>query len=157
VRRRSEIVGENLGERERGELAHGVDAAHPGGDQPSHRGGDLDVCLRAAIDHARHERANAVDDAEDVDREHPVPVLDRALPQQPAPEHARVEAQQVGTSELVGDLRGEPFHFLGAAHVGTNRQPAATGFVHRDERVIESGGVDVGRNDRHALPRQLHG
>jgi hypothetical protein len=49
-------------------------------DQPGHRGRVDDVALVAAGRHARHEAADAVDDAPDVDAQQPLPVGQTILP-----------------------------------------------------------------------------
>ena len=69
-------------------------------------------------DHARHEGADAVEDAPEVDAERPREVGRRPLPHEAAGEHARVVAQHVDRAERRERVVGERGDRVVVAHVG---------------------------------------
>src|SRR5580658_6346601 len=74
------------------------------------------------LDHPRHERANAVDDAPEVDPEGPLPVGEWLLPREAAGPDARVVADDVRGAEALVDFAREKLDVLPLRHVGANAQ-----------------------------------
>ena len=103
----AQVVGEALGERRGGELGDDVGTAVGDADEPGHRRGVHDVRVAALLEHPGHEGPDAVEQAEEVHAEHPLPVGGGALPGDPGLEHAGVVAEQVDGAEAVVRRVGE--------------------------------------------------
>ncbi len=71
-------------------------------------------------DEVRQERGQAVDDAPEVDVEHPVPLGQRELPEGPhgGGDHARVVAHDVDPAQLLQRLVSQLLQLFGLPHVG---------------------------------------
>ena len=154
---RAKVVGEALGEPDRGELRRVVRARIRVGEQPAHRRGVDDVAFGVLLEHAGHEAADGVHDAVEVDAEHPLPIAQRALPQQSAREHAGVVAQHVRAA-MVGERSvGQLLHRIGVGDVGDDGGRSATDALDELDGLGERGRFDIGRDDEHAFVREPSG
>ena len=148
---RAEVVGKALGEPDRGELRRVVRPRIRIGEQPAHRRGVDDVAFGVLLDHAGHEALDRVHDAVEVDAEHPLPIAQCPLPQQPAREHSRVVAQQVRAA-VVGE-RGirQLLHRIGVRDIGDHGGGASTDSLDELDGLGERGRFDIGRDDIHSF------
>jgi beta-glucosidase len=98
-------------------------------------------------DHPRHECADAVEDAPEVDAERPLEIADGPVPDEPSREHARVVAEDVDSTVCAEHVVRERADVVGTGDVGhEGRDPIAV-----------SGGLgqrahfDIGGNDDRAF------
>ena len=146
---RAKVVGEAFGESDRGELRRVVRPRIRVGEQPAHRRGVDDVAVGVLLEHAGHEAADRVDDAVEVDAEHPLPVAQRALPQQSAREHPGVVAQHVRAA-MVGECSvGQPLHRIAVRDIGDDGGRSAADAFDELDGLGQRGRFDVGRDDDH--------
>ena len=154
---RAEVVGEALGEPDRGELGRVVRPRIRVGEQPAHRRRVDDVALGVLLEHAGHEAADRVHDAVEVDAEHPLPIAQRALPQQSAREDAGVVAQHMRAA-MVGERRvGQLLDRIGVGDIGDNGGRSAADALDELDRLGERRRFDVGRHDEHLFVREPPG
>ena len=100
------------------------------------------------FDHAGHECAQAVSDAEEVDADHPVPLLGRELPSDARERDTGVVADQMDVTEPVRRLSGKCLDRLPAADICCDRERFA---VHLLRGRCEAIRVDVSQHDVHAI------
>ena len=131
----------------------GVDAVRGRRDEAGDRGRVHDVARPALLDHARHEGVHAVDRAPEVHAEHPLPVGERALVDEPEREDARVVAEEVAAAELAERARRERLDRVGAPHVDAGRDRAPPALAHLRGDALDLRGLDVGERDVHARLR----
>ena len=93
----------------------------------------------------RQERVQAVDHAPQVHAEHPLPVGEGLVHDQPAAADARVVAQQMCGAEPLTNVVRERLHRSRVADVGAHPHHAELG-----RRRIERTSLDVGDHDVHA-------
>jgi hypothetical protein len=119
--------------------------------RPGHRRGVHDVPLVAAGQHARYERAHAVDHAPEIHTHHPLPVGQRVLVDGADHRDAGVVADHVGSAERGVGLAGEPLDVLGAGDIDSQGQHGGRLDPHRGRGGVEGSRLDVGHDDLHAL------
>ncbi len=107
--------------------------------------------------HDRQERADAVDDAVQVDADHPLPQLDRIAPRVADAEDPGVVAQHVRGAETIdgelGELVDRGFRRGVADHGGD----VGTGLAEAPFDVAQLRRVDVGEHDAHPLRNEALG
>jgi hypothetical protein len=102
----------------------------------------------ALLDHARDERLDAVEDAVEVDAEHPAPLLERELPGQRYARDSGVVAEHVNRAELCKRALGERLDGVPARRVCGHADRVV---ADARGRLLEAGRVDVGHHEAHAL------
>ncbi len=107
--------------------------------------------VAALLEHPGHEGPDAVEQAEEVHAEHPLPVGGGALPGDPGLEHAGVVAEQVHRAEAVVRRVGEGPHLGLAAYVGADPERLGAEARRLGDRLVEGGRLDVGEHDVHPL------
>ena len=75
-----------------------------------------------SLDEHRRERAHPVDHAEQVDTEHPPPLLERDGPAQPSPAHAGVVAHHVDGAVFGQRRVAQPLDLRRVGHVGRHAE-----------------------------------
>jgi hypothetical protein len=114
------VRGEHLGQPDDPVLRGGVGAEARPGDQAGHRGGVHDVpALAVGLEYGQ-ERVHAVDDAPQVDAEHPAPVVDCQVGDRGERPDARVVADHVHGTERLDGGAGQIGDALRVAHVDGN-------------------------------------
>ena len=153
-----ELVREALRERDDGVLRDAVD---PGArDEAGHRGGVHDVAFLALRDHLRHEAADAVDDAHQVDAHHPAPLVERALPRRlagAAAGDAGVVAEDVDGAERIERLARERFHGVRLRDVADDGGDGSARLLQRVGGFVERLRLDVREHHLHAVRGEPRG
>ena len=139
-------------------LADVVDAHVRRVQQAGHRGGVDDVALvgrvlRGGLQHHRREHAHAVHHAHQVDAEHPVPVLQRVLPDQPADADTGVVEHEAGRAEARQRGRAQRLDLGCLRHVQPERQHRRAGGGDLGSRPVQRILLHVGHDHVHALAR----
>src|SRR5690606_2821230 len=96
-------------------------------EKPALRGGVDDASPFALLEHARRERADAVDDAKDVHLEAPAPVAHRAFPALAVDQHTGIVEKQIDLAMAGEDLVGQLLDGLLVPNIddpGLDRLPA---------------------------------
>ncbi len=144
---RQQAPAQRVGQPVHRELRRRVDARARAGDERGHRGRVDDVpALPVRLD-PRHEGDDAVDDAAEVDAEHPVPVLVRRVGDVVEEVDAGVVAEDVHVPEDALGLVGGTRERLAVGDVQLDRVHVAAELGRRRLEVV---GADVG--DRHRMP-----
>ena len=143
----AEVVPQALGEPGHRVLGDRVDRSAAGRQAEDRRGVD-DVALLAVGEHPRHERADPVDDAHQVDAEDPGPVVLGGGPQGRRPAgHPCVVAQHVDRAEAGLGAGGQRVDRGRVGDVGRDGQNLG---APRHQLVLGRGqrpGLDVGQDD----------
>ena len=150
--RAAELVVEHLAQRQHGVLAHVVGGRVRHRRERRHRRGVDDVTLLAALEHDRHERANAVDHAPHVDAEHPVVVLDRLSSTRARRRRRRRCCRRRGRRRSARASSPRARSTCSAlGHVGRDREHLDAARRERPRRRGERAALDVGEHHLHAL------
>ncbi|MNF89690.1 hypothetical protein D3C84_722260 [compost metagenome] len=136
-------------------LGHVVVAHRRALHQGRHRR-DVDDLALAALEQ-RQERLAALDHAHQVDRDLPVPVLQRQLVEETARGHAGVVDDHIDAAELflAGLRQGSQLTVV--AHVATPGETLATGRANQLQSLGEPRLVDIGERQTPALARPAQG
>jgi hypothetical protein len=158
VRHERQVLVQRLGQAHHGVFSDVVDAHVRRVEQPRHRCGVDDVALVSGIrarcvQHRRHERAQAVHDAHHVDAEHPVPIAQRGLPDQPAGADAGVVEHEMRCAEAPQRIGRQRVDLGGARHVDALRQHLRAQAGDLRGRALQRVALHVGHHDVHALAR----
>src|SRR6266568_5604169 len=124
-------------------LARVVDAEPLGGDEPGHGRGVDDMAGLLLGDHARDEGLHPVDDAPEIDGEHPLPVTVGGGLEPAVDGHPGVVADDVHAAHLRPRALGEGFHRGELRHVGLDGEGPAAGLLDPRGRLGHAGLVDV--------------
>ncbi len=149
-----QVLVQRLGQAHHGVLADVVDAHVGRRQQPGHAGRVDDVALEGRIglgrlQHHGREQPHAVDHAPEVDAQHPLPIFQRVLPDQPARAHACVVEHEVRRAELLAHLVGQGLHLGCVGHIHAACQ-------HTHALPFELGGSLVQRLLLHIDQHQVH-
>ena len=110
------------------------------------------MTLLAAVEHPRHERAHAVDDAVEVHAEDPPPVRERGVVDAaPVPADPGVVAEHVHRAERLEGARGERVHALRVRDVGLDGEHFRARVAQLGCGRLEGIALDIGEDDAHAL------
>ena len=145
---RTKLVSHRLRQPEHRELGGGVCDQRRVGMKARGRGDVDDVTAAAALHHPRHEQRAAMDDAHQVDRDQPVPVLGSGLEEASDDADARVVDQQIDALEPLVDRVGERAHLLPTGDVGPLREHLGAERLDVARGAVKTGLVDVA--DDHA-------
>jgi hypothetical protein len=107
------------------------------------------VLLRG-VEHHRCEDANAVRDTHEVHADHPLPILLRVLPDEPAGAHARVVEDEVRRTEAIECCTAHGFHLIALGHVEPERQHLGTQCLDLRRGTVQCVLLHVGHHDVHA-------
>jgi hypothetical protein len=144
---RQQAPSERIRQAVHGELRCRVDPRPGAGHERRHRRGVHDVTALAVRLDPGDERHDAVDDAAEVDAEHPVPVLVRRVGDVVEQVDAGVVAEHVHVPERALRLVGGAGERLPVGHVQPDREDVA---AERRRRLLEMVGPHVGDRDVHA-------
>src|SRR5436190_8266139 len=150
----AQVLVESLAEPHHGVLARVVDAEALGGDEPGHGCGIDDVAGLLLGDQARDEGLHAVDDAPQVDREHPFPVAMGGGFQAAVYGHPGIVADDVCAAHLRPRALGEGLHGGQLRHVGLDGEGLGPRLLHPRRRLGHARFVDVRHHDLGALARE---
>ena len=105
-------------------------------------------------EHPRHEGVDRVHEAEDVDVEHPAPVVEALRSDRRRADHAGVVAEHVDAAIALVATLGQRLDGCHVAHVdGLGARLGARGGEFRRHR-LGGAGLDIGDHDAHALAGQ---
>ncbi len=105
-------------------------------------GGDIDDLALAAL-HQRQEGLAALDHAHQVDRDLPVPVLQRQFLEEPARGHAGVVDHHVDATELRFAGLCQCDQLAVVTYVAALHEAVATGLAHQPQRFGQTAFVDI--------------
>ena len=119
---KTQVLIQRFAQRHHRMLADVVNAHIGRVEQAGHAGGVDDMALprrvfRRRVEHHRREQANTVDDAPQIDAEHPLPVLDGVFPDQPARADAGVVEDEMRRAEMLEHRPAHRFHLPGVRDV----------------------------------------
>ena len=126
-----EILVERLAQAHHRVLADVVNAHVGWREQAGHAGGVDDVATVGGVglgrsQHHRREQAHPMDHPPHIHTQHPLPVLDRVLPDQATRAHASVVEDEVRRAKPVLHRIGQRRHLVGAGHIHPPRQHLGT-------------------------------
>ena len=151
---RSQILLERLAQPHHGVLARVVDAETLRRDEPGHGRRVDDVSGLLLRDHARHEGFDPVDDAPEIDVQHPFPVAVRGRFEPAVDGDTGVVADDVRPAHLLPGALRERLHRSELGHVGLDGERPGAGLLHAGGGLRHAGFVDVRHHDMGALARE---
>ena len=151
---RGDLLAQRLAEGADAVLGQVVDAAARADPAARDRAdvdqvGDLPRLVLRRAQQVRQRRVGDVEQPVEVERDHPLPLLDRGVDDRAEQHHARVVDHRVEPAELGGRALHGRDRLLAVGDVGLDREPADLG-RERVEAVLAAGG----EGDLRALRRQ---
>ena len=148
----AKLVAHRLREPEHRELGRAVRDQRRVGVKASHRGNVHDVTTEAARDHRWHERGATVHDAHQVDRDQPIPVLERRLKKTSDDSHARVVDKQINGLAASMHRLGEGGDLLATGHVNALGEHLAAERLRPRSGARERGLIQIADRQTRAAP-----
>ena len=129
--------------------------AHIGGiEQPGHAGGVDDVALPGRVfrcrgQHHGREQAHAMDDAPEINPQHPFPVLHGVFPDQAAGANASVVEDKVRRAKTLEHRLAHGLHLIGIGHIELEGQHLGARSLHLGAGLVECIGLHVDQHQFH--------
>ena len=106
----------------------------------------------ALFEHAGDERAQPVNHAPEIDAQHPVPVIERELPDPGPLDHASVVAQYVNRAMGIESGRGQVVDGVDIRDIGHHTGRVMPGGAKLSHRRVQRIRFDVGQHHLHLSP-----
>src|SRR5262249_5647427 len=151
-----ELAPQRGGEADDGVLARSVWADRRRIAQSGGAGGADDMA-RTLLGEQWSEYVDTVDDAAQVDVQHPVPDVERRIENRPARCDARVETDEVRGSEAGQRLVAQSLHVLDRTNVALHAHDAIALATQLVDGRVDRTGLDVADRDAHARGREAVG